>query len=330
MDHLWIDKQAQRPPEQVPILGQVVYDGLGVSGFLERHGMDEEKLIQVIFQQAYEMRWGGNDHNDSANESSKQQDMDEYFGALSIFQEWAFFGLLIDFANGFGVRIDREELIKKDEFEHSACTEALPAIARHVMIEYCNATFQSDHSAYSDPDLLERLQQAHALEPSSYAKEIARVTETILSRTTDFLRKSVAVRDASHVPEIPKLFWISAAAMTEAVAELGGLLLGPSLADFGDYQVSSGDADYFLFRDCGLCPSKFVTASTLTTSESYIAYLATRNLDKNHGDCTYRRCINVSSHVSEVCVSLFPRVFLKFVPLLLEWRAHFYASRNVS
>ena len=297
MDHLWLDQQAQRPPEHVSVLEYVIYDGLGVSGFLGRHGTDQEDLICAISQPYYKTEHQGED--DRIEQRHKKA-----FWILSVFQEWAFFGLLIDFVSLFGVRITREELIKDDGFERVACTEKLSEITMRLMAAYCNTVFSSEQCARLSHSLIQDVQKTYELEPLPYAEEIAKKTDTMLSQVCTVLRKSVAVRDYSFLPETPKLFWLSAVVMTETVAELAKLLLGPSRVKFDDYAVFAGDADYFLFRDCGLCPSRFTTASTLTISESYILYLAMRRLDQRHDACTYRHCLNITDYDIEVSTPL--------------------------
>lgn len=49
MDHLWLDKDAQRAPDRVPVLGLAEYDGHGFHKYLARLGIEESDLRDGIF-----------------------------------------------------------------------------------------------------------------------------------------------------------------------------------------------------------------------------------------------------------------------------------------
>lgn len=192
MDHLWLDADAMRRPDLVPVLGLVQYDGsnqppvfdgrypgrkgLWFYNFVHQHGYNENSLISTIFPRSAEEYFD----EKSANSRKSHQRVvgrkphtgledDEKLTrsyatgpdiaqsslhsrtdlALSVLQEWLYFGLLIDFAGLFDVSIYREELTVERNGSEYACTERLQNIFERIVRAYTDAALDFDSPAVS-------------------------------------------------------------------------------------------------------------------------------------------------------------------------------------
>ncbi|KAL9090847.1 MAG: hypothetical protein Q9159_001788 [Coniocarpon cinnabarinum] len=106
MEHIWLDVDHQWEPEHVPVIGKVNYDDGEFDTFPERMGYTQDSLLRGLRREPFDAT------------------------ALSVIQEWLFFGLLQEVLTALGYPYQRSEFEKRIEGSTQifATTSKLPAI----------------------------------------------------------------------------------------------------------------------------------------------------------------------------------------------------------
>ena len=315
MDHLWLDEQAQKAPDQVPVLGQVIYDVTSGDyfSFLEDQGYDGDDLADVIFESFAEKP-----RDRKAFEEERRL-------ALSTFQEWLFFGLLIEFARCFGVKVKREELMRTHGGTCCASTSNLVNIVERIAKVHASSVLRSDHPdihtlfraehlpieeisqdkqitveqalfVYIDTlSPVERVLLTYDIEPEPHIIKQRQYLSDLLETVCNFLESFAEKRDYDAAQEDTKLIWLSAAIMAETLGHIGKLLFGARTDSFVKASVAFGNCDSFWVERSALCYFRLSRSRITTIGESYVASLASREVKADHSLCSESGCKALSA-----------------------------------
>lgn len=185
-----------------------------------------------------------------------------------MFQEWLFFGLLIDFARIFGISIDRTNFLTRVEGQHYACTEGLQEMVEHVTAAQADA-----HSIKGYP---ERYLLDHGVLP-------------ILDRAFLCLGNCYMSDPPQDIALDCKLIWLSTAILLESLAHIAFDIIVPC-DEFGYLFGLRSTADKLL-HGTGICPKRLDDADIQTISEIYVAILATKSPSHAHDNCSANICL---------------------------------------
>ena len=192
MEHLFQNLEQQSLPIKVPVLDLCRYDGHDFQTFPERHGYTpDDHLREAVFVK----RAAQDLEQENQPSLSSPPQVRKY--ALSLVQEWLFFGLLVTFGKIFQITVRREDFIRVEEGIEYHCTAKLVEIARQVLESYLGADLRLQ---YSRRTLLERFKTRwkKILEPRGSkrdtADDAAETEKTIQWTSLDFARYSDPAR----------------------------------------------------------------------------------------------------------------------------------------
>lgn len=295
MDHLWLDKVAQQPPEQVPVLGLVKYDDSDFWTFPERCGYSQDSLKEAAFGTPKPIHGGG--------EVSKD---DQQLG-LSVLQEWLFFGLLNETGRILGSSFCREQFIRTWNGSPIASTKMLPTVLEEAIAPLMDASLRCDNpdavdalaqtfilsdvdmedpellkQCFSHLTLLERIDMFSEL-PSKENTRIGEELEDLARASRRFLERGFSYSDVISSFDESVSICISAFLLAETISEFASKvfsasseLIPPSLDDFWFQRAMSN----------GRCPSRiFREAKSIT--EVYLATSMKSNYVEDHSNCVW-------------------------------------------
>ena len=124
MEHVWLDVNLQTPPEQVPIIGRVEYDGGDFDAFPERMGWSEDTLASNLAS--------GRGHP----------------VLLSIVQEWLFFGFIQEILTILEYPYKRSDFEKRVDGDPQtyATTAKLPSMLKEIAEQGLAELYEYDNN----------------------------------------------------------------------------------------------------------------------------------------------------------------------------------------
>ena len=294
MDHLWLDKEAQQPPEIVPVLGAVTYDKGDLWTFHERCGYDLEKLKEATFRR-----------NDPVHQYTEWQDGQLH--AFSVLQEWTFFGVLHEMGRILETNVDRADFVKYHEAAMVASTENLPAVIEAVIQPLLNKSL-----VYKNPDAVSKLERifdlsdeerddelyvARCFDDLSFMERVdiyetldnepkARIGKALAelsSSSRKYLTGILATSETLHSLDLRLKIWLSAILVADSIAELAhkcfSVMSEPFPPDLDDFWFHRAVAN-------GVCPCK-IFRDVRSVTEVFLASSMKVPYGEDHDSCAW-------------------------------------------
>ena len=295
MDHIWIDREAQKSPELVPVIAKVQYDNAEFDTFLRRCGVDADALKKSAF------RFHGK--SDSGASSVGEEQLQK----LSIVQEWLFFGLINEVGRILGTKIQRADLIREIRGSQIIWTANLPRVlekaAEPILERYLHrnsdkqdvynvvsnwhgvkvSEAQNLQRYYKDLPPFQKL-RLHWSTAFQETEHLGQLLQELSWKCRTFLRSCLSFSGSDEPAPLAVNIWVSAFVLAETIAEFAEKVFRVVRRPVR-FKV-----DHFWVRRAlvnGLCPTKvFREVSNVTT-----LYLTTsiRGDQVIHNDCKYGR-----------------------------------------
>lgn len=302
MDHLLFDKETQLPSEDVPVFGVVKYDHGDWKTFPKRCGYTVQSLRIAAFPLPTE--------KSSFNQEQKAGQL----RALSVIQEWIFFGLLCEWSIMMGCIMFRHEFIMEKDGRQFVCTYKLHELLEKVVWCQTASIFQLSRQhvqdsipTYSDGAIFtiaarrflrdgQKLSLPDRL--SIYRMLVANhKTLTTVKRATSLVSTAYTVLfDPKHKHEFKERitddvvhFWLSAFSVldmlngTSRALDTSTLSYNFPLECLPDFLIERA-------RSAGLCPSKLKSGIVDNPAGVYVASSTRRSSVRDHISCTRDRC----------------------------------------
>lgn len=331
MDHFWLDRDGQREPEIVPLVGLVIYDGGDWARFPERLGynLDFYTLVRLRGEDGQD----GNDHHIST----------QMF--YSMLQEWLFIGSLIEIFRVLGLTTSREDFISSRDGALTLYTGRLAELFRRLMLNRTDEQLPWTPDMREDIDLGVMMDELLTTEPPDLAKaRRLRITETrspeqfvqamnkdvdtlrlqernekaakaarnspetrtslieisrILETATSFLDNSDRYLIANGMREVAgSAHMLSSILILESMEKMTEILLRRALMvpTFG--MLRHSEAVEKRFRESGLCLTR--RNHLVRPTRCYVASTLIRPVRNDHSPCTSYSCNVIPTDFAEL------------------------------
>ena len=321
MEHLILDPRVQGPPEQVPMLGLVEYDNVELWTFPWRCGYSNVGLKQTAVPELKE-RWATESQAKAITGSKRsklfmigqsvvsrfsdsfervaesivplrgERDGGDRWHALSVIQEWLFFGLLLEFGKIVDHPVYREDFIRVTAEGCFISTEKVPDLIVPVVRRILRSVNCDGEDDVETP-LIDQIKNYQSTVSEEEKQRYVPRLEKIIRRASIYLYNCLGAERTAYesfaIPDEVTGTLEIAFAVVETLDQVTQHLFGTSSVmnapTIPDMWLERGRAN-------GLCPNKLFRNQSLLTSVTaqYLHTSIFSNHTRSHELCTKGEC----------------------------------------